>query len=320
MTAPRISIVLPTLNGRADLEVLLPRLQEQQLDGGWELLAVDSSSTDGTVELLERYGHPVVTIDRATFSHGGTRADRARDARADTLVFLSQDALPADAAFLERLVEPFDDPRVAGSYARVLPHGDDDLLTARTVLDLPEAGTEPEVRDLDGVEGLWALPPVERVAHIRFNNVASAVRRSVFEQIPFPAVDFGEDVAWAARALTAGWRLAYAPGAVAYHAHRYTARGAFRRYRQDARFHRTAHGWSMRPTLGSAVRGWAFELKSDVAEVRRAGLSRHLADLARAPFLRGAQVFGQYVGSRGWGREIAPPMPITIPPGPAVNG
>lgn len=311
--------MLPTLNGRSDLERLLPRLAEQDFEPGWELLAVDSASTDGTPELLEAAGADVARIRREDFSHGGTRAARAADARGAYLVFLSQDALPADEHFLARLVAPFDDDRVAGTYARVLPNPGDDVLTARTVLDLPEAAPVPSVRDLDGVAGLWALPPAERVAHIRFNNVASAIRRATFERIPFPAIDFGEDVAWAARALTAGWRLVYTPDAVAHHAHRYTARAAFRRYRQDARFHRVAHDWAMRPTLGSALRGIGFELAADLRELRRAGLVGHWRDLLRAPLLRGAQVCGQYVGSRGWGTGLGPPMPLTVPPGPAVE-
>ncbi|QDU67075.1 glycosyltransferase family 2 protein [Engelhardtia mirabilis] len=318
MPAPLVSIVLPTLNGRADLERLLPRLAEQELEGGFELLAVDSSSSDGSVELLEQAGADVRRIRREDFSHGGTRTERAADAKGEFLVFLSQDALPSDSHFLARLIEPFADPRVAGAYARVLPNPGDDLLTARTVLDLPEASPEPGVRDLDQVAGLWELPPIQRVAHIRFNNVASAIRRSAFAEIPFPTIDFGEDVAWAARALTSGWRLAYAPAAVAYHAHRYSARKAFARYRQDARFHRAAHDWAMRPTLGSAARGWCFELASDLREVRRAGVLRHLGDLLRAPVLRGAQILGQYVGSRGTGGRLRPPMPITIPPGPTA--
>ena len=56
---------------------------------------------------------------------------------------------------------PFDDPRVAGSYSRVLPAPGDDALAARTVLDLPEASEEPWVRDLDDDRGF----PITDAAH-----------------------------------------------------------------------------------------------------------------------------------------------------------
>jgi len=144
--SPRRSLLLPPLNGRADLERLLPRLLEQQFDEGFEILAVDSSSTDGTRGLLESAGAEVSCIRQEDFSHGGTRTARAADARGEFLVFLSQDALPADALFLTHLVAPFSDSKVAGAYARVLPNASDDLLTARTVQSLPEASREARVR------------------------------------------------------------------------------------------------------------------------------------------------------------------------------
>ena len=301
MNTPIASIILPTLNGSSDLKRLLPRLAEQQLEGGFEVLAVDSSSDDDSVALLRSAGAEVDVIDRRDFSHGGTRTRRAADARGDFLVFLSQDAVPADERFLEELLRPFEDPSIAGSFARVLPHAEDDLLTARTVLDLPEAGEEVRVQRLEGGEGLWELPAIERVDRIRFNNVASAIRRSVFDEIPFPAIDFGEDVAWAARALTQGHGIAFAPKAVAYHAHRYSFTQAFERYRRDALFHRLTHGWRMRPTLLSTLRGTAFECLADLRYARRLGLLRSLPALVRSPLLRGAQICGQYAGSSALG-------------------
>jgi rhamnosyltransferase len=309
MDRPLVSIVLPTWNGSEDLRSLLPRLSSQRLAGRVELLAVDSSSSDDTREQLRAAGADVRVIPAREFSHGGTRSARARDARGEFLVFLSQDACPTDDHFLARLLEPFGDPRVAGAYARVLPHPDDDLLTARTVLDLPEASEQPTVRDLDHVAGLWELPPIERVRHIRFNNVASAIRAQVFAAIPFPAIDFGEDFAWAARALTAGHRIAYVPSATVLHAHRYTAGAAYRRYRQDARFHLLAHGWRMRPTVASALRGFGFEVMADLDSARRRGWWRSLPALARAPLLRGAQILGQFQGGRAPRRSLVAVSP-----------
>ncbi|MEO0650931.1 MAG: hypothetical protein AAFZ65_09645, partial [Planctomycetota bacterium] len=152
--------------------------------------------------------------------------------------------------------------------------------------------------------------PIERVERIRFNNVSSAIRASVFERIPFPDIAFGEDFAWAARALTAGHGIAYAPGAVARHAHRYACAQAYRRYREDALFHRLAHGWRMRPTLLATLRGLAFECVADLRYAREVGLLRSLPALVRSPFLRAAQVAGQYAGSRALG---AGPRPVLIP-------
>ena len=298
--APRASVVLPTYNGEHELKQLLPALAAQEVAGGFEILAVDSSSSDGSVALLREFGADVKIIKAADFGHGRTRNACAQRARGEILVFLSQDVVPQGGNYLERLLAPFADERIAGSYARVLPLPGSDLLSARTVRDLPESSSDPVVRDLDGVAGLWELEPGERAEYLRFNNVASAIRRTAFLDLPFPDVAFGEDFAWAARALTAGWRIAYAPEAVVHHAHRYGPRSAFRRYQADALFHREAHGWLLRPNLVSVVRGWLYELRADVRAVAAAGWLGHLPDLLRAPALRAGQVLGQYAGSHGW--------------------
>src|SRR5690349_8373337 len=270
MSTPRVSICLPTFNGAAHLARLLPVLAAQRLDGGdVELVAIDSSSTDASVALLRAAGARVDVIDQSRFRHGATRNSIANMARGELLVFLSQDALPIGERFLATLTAGFDDKRTAGVTARVLPHPDDDPLTRRTVLAQPEARAQPQCFDLEGVDGLWQLGEAQRTALLAFNDVASAIRASVFRDIPFPDVDFGEDVAWAARALTAGWRLRFAPDAVVQHAHRYTPRQAFARYRVDARFRRLVLGQTIRPSLLSVARGLSYEVREDLRFLAR---------------------------------------------------
>ncbi len=307
MPTPQISILLPTWNGERDLARLLPALARQEGVGEVELVATDSSSSDRSVELLTAAGAAVETIAQADFGHGSTRNALARRARGEFLVFLSQDMLPADEHFLAELVRPFEEPRIAGVHARVLPHPGDDPLTKRTALEAPEAGDEAITRDFEGREPVWDLPAAERAAYLRFNNVASAVRASVFAELDFPDMPFGEDFAWAARVLNAGLAIRFEPRAVALHAHAYSAREAFARYRIDAAFHREIHSYQVRPNLASVVRGMLYELREDFSYLRRseglAGLTRHML---RSPGLRAAQVLGQYWGSRGWGPEFWP--------------
>ena len=298
MSTPYISVLLPTWNGAETLSRMLPTLREQAglADRTVEILALDSGSTDATPALLDAHDVQWEPIDRRTFSHGGTRNELARRARGTFFVFMSQDVVPADEHFLAGLVAPFeDDPQLAGACARVLPFPDSDPLTARTVLDLPEASPEPSRRALDAVGSVWQVDALTRADYLRFNNVASAVRAEVFRSFPFPEVAFGEDFAWAARVLTAGHALAHAPDAVAHHAHRYSPREAYARYATDASFHMAAHGWNMRPTLRSVLRGLAYELREDFAFVRAHGGA---SALLRAPALRAAQVLGQFAGAR----------------------
>ena len=297
MPRPLVSILLPTWNGADTLPGLLENLASQVLDGEVEIVAFDSGSTDGTIELLEAGGARLFHIDQAEFSHGGTRNRIAAEAQGEILVFLSQDVQPVGTDFLAELLKPFADERVAGVCARVLPFPGTDPLTARTVLDLPEASAKSSSRDLDKIGPVWAVSSLERVDYVRFNNVSSAIRSDVFEKYPFPEVAFGEDFAWAARVLTAGYRLAFTGACSVYHSHEYTAREAYKRYETDASFHVAAHGSNMRPTLLSVARGVAFELLCDWKYIKGNGWSgaRYLWN---APALRFAQVWGQYKGGR----------------------
>lgn len=301
MSTPRVSVCLPTWNGAQHLARLLPALARQVLEGGFEISAIDSGSSDGTRELLEAAGARVEVIPQASFRHGPARNRCAAAARGEFLVFLSQDALPADEHFLARLVAAFEDPSVAGAQARILPSPGDDPLTARTALDLPEASDRPLTLGADSPGA--GRPP--------FNDVASALRASVWRELPFPDVAFGEDLAWAEAALAAGHRLAFVPGAVCHHAHAYGPREAFRRNRVDAAFHREQRGERLRPGLVSVLRGIAHELRADWRHLARHPSPGRLRHLARSPILRTAQILGQYWGSRGGvtGPGPAPPAP-----------
>lgn len=306
MPVPRLSILLPTWNGESDLERLLPALARQDWPEEFEIVAIDSSSSDRTVELLKQAGARVEIIPQTEFGHGATRNRLAAMASGDCLVFLSQDVVPARDDFLSELVAALDDPQVAGAYSRILPHDHDDPLTARTVLAAPEAREDWQEPETLEARDVWELPADERLERLRFNNVASAVKAEVFREIDFPPVPFGEDFAWAARVTTAGYRVRFAPRSVAYHAHRYSPSQAFNRYQLDAAFHREIHGLRLRPSWLSVLRGVAFEVREDWRFIRGQGGSSGWAHLLRSPALRGAQILGQFWGSRGWGRSFWP--------------
>jgi hypothetical protein len=109
-------------------------------------------------------------------------------------------------------------------------------------------------------------------------------------------VTFGEDLAWAESASKAGFQLRFEPRAVVLHSHRYSPSRAYARYKIDAAFQREQFGARIRPSLWSIARGIAYEMREDWKHIARHGGAVHLL---RSPFLRTAQVLGQYAGSRG---------------------
>jgi hypothetical protein len=63
------------------------------------------------------------------------------------------------------------------------------------------------------------MTPRERLELIRFDNVTSCIRRSVWDWSPFPERRYGEDIAWAKRALLEGYKIARVPSARVWHYH-----------------------------------------------------------------------------------------------------
>ncbi len=120
-TISDFSVIIPTLNGAEQLEELLASFTIQTVKPR-EVLVVDSSSSDHTVEVAERYGAKVQVIARDDFDHGGTRTIAARRAQSDYLVFFTQDVIPAHRSVLENLVKPLvNDSAIGISYGRQLP-------------------------------------------------------------------------------------------------------------------------------------------------------------------------------------------------------
>jgi len=300
---PRLSVLLPTLNGEDDLQRLLPALAQQEIEGLVEWLAVDSSSRDGTKDLLEAAGFQVQVIPREEFSHGPTRNLLASRARGEFLLFLTQDALPTGSDCIEQLLKPLQNPSVAAVGARLVPHPSDDPLTARTVLASPESSGLADVRELSPGQAMGDLKPKEAIQLARFHNVACAYRASVLARWPFPDEAFGEDMAWAALVLDAGQSLAHAPLAEVRHAHRYSLVAAIERYRLDAAFLRRNFGLRVRPGPISMLRGLGHEVRGDWVHMREQG-GIEWGSMLRSPFLRGAMVLGQFLGTRGWNLPV----------------
>jgi rhamnosyltransferase len=295
MPPPRASVVIPVRDGAHDLPALLAALAAQDL-GALELLAIDSGSRDGSPELLESRGVRTLRIPPASFDHGETRNRGARAAAASIVVFLSQDAVPADAGTLRRLVDALDaEQRLAGAFARQVPRGDADALTRRDLGSSAAGGRQPRTVFLADV-GFEAQPPAGRHALACFDNVASAVRRELLLAHPFSATRFGEDLEWGLRMLRLGHGLAYVPDAVVVHSHPRSVRGLYRRNYLGHRLLQRLFELRTVPDVPHLIRAAAASVGGDLRTLARdGGAFRHWL---AAPAQALAAVYGQYRGAR----------------------
>lgn len=221
-----VSVLLLTKNAQSWLERQLQSIRRQAFDGAVEVLAVDSGSSDNTLAILRTHGVKLLPISPGEFGHGRTRNFLAGKAQGRWVVFLTQDAIPANGSWLSALLENFEDPQVAGAFSRQSPTSSCPLPLRRQMLqDWPQVGgTERIVKCYTTPEEWEADKP--RLCF--FANTSSAVRRDVLCRIPFPEVDFGEDACWAEKVLLAGYSLVYEPASVVIHSHDYSLREHFR--------------------------------------------------------------------------------------------
>jgi glycosyltransferase involved in cell wall biosynthesis len=101
----RISVVLLTYNGGAKLRQVVAALRRQDIQTEVEYVAVDSGSTDGSVELLRNAGFQVYAVDRKDFSFGPVRQYAFECSSGDVIVTQSQDVVPLDETYLRILTD-----------------------------------------------------------------------------------------------------------------------------------------------------------------------------------------------------------------------
>lgn len=244
-----LSILLLTKNGRRDLERVLPAIFDQKFSAPFEVIAVDSGSTDGTLDLLRRFPIRLEQIPPDEFHHARTRNYAASLSSGRILLFLSQDAIPTSDNWLATMLSNFDDPQVAAVYGR----------------QFPKPGSTSEREDaLDAVYGRNKI--VKDPAHrnglgyrfYHFSDVNAAIRRSVWETEHFPEdLRVFEDLGIAKRILDRGWKIVYEPKAAVYHSHTHSTVGLFKRYFDIGYTLRILKIWDGPDTRNSILRdGW----------------------------------------------------------------
>jgi GT2 family glycosyltransferase len=105
----RVSVLLPVKDGAADLRAQLPLVLAQRADAELEIVAVDSGSTDDSLDVLGEYDATIWTIDPADFDHGLTRNLLAEKATGDVLVLLTHNTRPVDEDWLAPLLWAVED-------------------------------------------------------------------------------------------------------------------------------------------------------------------------------------------------------------------
>jgi len=249
-------------------------------------------------------------IPAEEFNHGTTRNLLASKAQGEYLVYICQDVIPVDENWLGNMIAPFEqDPEIAGIFGRQSPRKDCDPFQRKSLDEFMDSfGKELTVYQLKSDDKQKEFEENKHVFSF-FSSANSAIRKSVWEKIPYRhVVALGEDQFWAKDILLAGYKKAYQPSANAYHSHNFGVWGQFKRWFDEFYHHRIVQNYigvsSPYKIFPLALRLWF----NDVKYIRRRkeyNLLQKIYWIIWIFFMDLARFLSEYLGARydklpGW--------------------
>lgn len=273
----RVSVVIRAYNEGKHIGRLLKGL-EQQTHKPYEVILVDSGSTDDTVAIAEAAGCKIVHIAKNEFSFGRALNRGCSAASGEILLFASAHVYPVYDTYVEHLASAFDRDGVAIAYGRQV--GDERTKFSESRVMLKWFPTE----------NIWDQ------GHPFSNNANAAVLQKLWEASPYDETLTGlEDLDFAQKAIAKGHKIAYIADAPVVHVHEESWSVTRNRYRREAMaYARIVEGSEM--SLPRAVGLAVSNIAGDYIDAAKAKRLRHNA--LSIPMFRFAQFIGAWEGFR----------------------
>lgn len=272
------SIVIRTLNESRHLDELLDAISEQQApDIDVEVVLVDSGSTDGTLDIANRRGCRVTTIDKSEFTFGRSLNRGCELANGRYLVFVSGHCIPVDEHWLIELITPLATGMANYVYGRQI--GRDTTKFSEEMLFRKYYPTES------------SIPQVGYFC----NNANAALTRELWRRYHFNEEVTGlEDMYLAKQLVADGGRIGYVSTSAVYHIHDETWKQVHMRYEREALTLRQISP-EMQFSLLDLIACYCSGVCTDLVAAAREGcLWRNATDILR---FRWMQYWGAYRGN-----------------------
>lgn len=217
-----VDVLIPTYKPDQRCVQLVKRLLNQSVSlHRIYLIDTESGIFPGELNMLSERVQ-IHRISPEEFDHGGTRNLGAELSDAEVLVYMTQDAMPADDYLIEHLLRGFADENVAAVYARQLPAPDCSYIEQYTrAFNYPQSSRMKSKEDL----------PKLGIKTYFCSNVCAAYRKDVYEKLGgfVRKTIFNEDMILAGRMIQSGWKIYYAADARVIHSHNYSGLQQFHR-------------------------------------------------------------------------------------------
>lgn len=223
----KIDIIIPVYKPDHKFLTLIDRLEHQSIPVN-RIIVINTEQKYfdrllyGTSYLKEYHNIIVKHISKREFDHGKTRNQGVQYSDADYFVMMTQDAVPADEFMVEQLLKPLHNENVAAAYARQLADE-----------GCREAEKYTRNFNYSDQSGIKTKADLEKLGIKTFfcSNVCAAYNRKVFNVLGgfVKHTIFNEDMIYAAKAVEAGYGIAYVAEAQVFHSHDYSCREQFHR-------------------------------------------------------------------------------------------
>lgn len=211
---PKVSIIMRVYNEMPYIKYALRKLEQQSFQD-YELIVVDSGSTDGSYQVAEAANPEIIyQIPPGTYVPGRVLNEAISKASGEIIVFNNSDCIPQNNFWLENLIRPFQqDPEVIATFANQIPRPNASPLVKK---DYERAFGD------GSISSKWK--------HF-FSLASSAVKREAILQYPFnPTIQYSEDIEWSWRMKQMRKKITYVPDSIVEHSHNYTWKGLIKRY------------------------------------------------------------------------------------------
>ena len=219
----KVAVIIPVYHPGKEFSVLLERLTEQTA-AIHRIIAMNTEENYWNKELEQKY--PLLEVHhlkKSEFDHGGTRAWAAELSDAEIMVFMTQDAVPADRNLIENLVKALEKEKmIAAAYARQLPNEMCSFAERYTrSFNYPEKSYVRTQKDL----------PLYGIKTFFCSNVCAAYKKEIYQELGgfVRKTIFNEDMIYAGKLIQMGYGIAYAADAKVIHSHNYSCMQQFHR-------------------------------------------------------------------------------------------
>lgn len=223
-----VSVIIPTLNAEKSIGTLLTALKAQTLKFD-EIIVIDSSSVDNTVKITEQMDAKCIVIPRKEFDHGGTRHKAFMETSSEFVMFMTQDAIPADKDYSKKLVSCFSNKKIGMASGRQIARKD-----ARLYEKIIREYNYPHRSFLRNKKDFAVLG----IKTFLVSDVCSAYRRTAYLDcggFDFPC-NTNEDMLMAAKMIDKGYQIAYVAEAEVIHSHNLSFMQQYRRNKEIGLF------------------------------------------------------------------------------------